>query len=273
MTTEQPVSTAVENFADELRAWRERHGLSQAELGGRMGYSGSHVSSVETMNRTPTLEFAKKADDALNTPGTFVRLHARITKEAHPPWFAPFVHFEEQATRIHNWDNHCITGLLQTEDYARALIASGRPDLSADAVERDVAARMLRQQVLDRDEPPFCWFVISEAALRTPYGGPEVMRHQLAKLAEAARRPRVTIQVFPFSVHDCPGSQGPVTIFELPDSGPVGYAEGYEAGRIIEASGDMAKLVMMFDHLRAGALTPADSARFIDSYIRGDHDE
>lgn len=66
MTTEQPVSTAVENFAEELRAWRERLGWSQAELGTRMGYSGSHVSSVERVDRTPTLEFAKKADEALN---------------------------------------------------------------------------------------------------------------------------------------------------------------------------------------------------------------
>jgi transcriptional regulator with XRE-family HTH domain len=76
--TEQPVSTAVENFAEELRAWRERMGLSQAELGARMGYSGSHVSSVETMSRTPTLEFAKKCDEALDTPRTFARLHGQI---------------------------------------------------------------------------------------------------------------------------------------------------------------------------------------------------
>src|SRR6266567_4491233 len=159
VTTEQPVSTAVENFADELRAWRERLGWSQAELGARMGYSGSHVSSVERMDRTPTFEFAKKADEALGTPDTFKRLHKRITKEAFPSWFTPFVDFETRATRVHNWDNHCITGLLQIEDYARAIISSGRPDLSADAVERDVASRMERQLVLDREEL-FAWFVI-----------------------------------------------------------------------------------------------------------------
>jgi transcriptional regulator with XRE-family HTH domain len=264
VTTEQPVSTAVENFADELRAWRDRLGWSQAELGTRMGYSGSHVSSVETMNRTPTFEFAKKADEALGTPGTFVRLHKRITKEAFPSWFTPFVDFEARATRIHNWDARCLTGLIQVEDYARAIITSGRPDLSADAVERDVAARMERQQILDGDDCPFCWFVIGEAALRTPYGGPEVVRGQLARLSEYARRPRITVQVFPFASPDCPGSEGPVTIFDFDDSASVGYAEGYQAGRIIEAPADMARLVMMFDHLRAGALTPAESARFID---------
>lgn len=260
VNAEQPVSAAVENFAEELRAWRERLGLSQAELGDRMGYSGSHVSSVETMARVPTAEFGKKADEALGTPGTFGRLHGRITREAHPPWFAPFVDFEARAARIHNWDTRCLTGLIQTEDYARAIITSGRPDLSADAVERDVAARMARQEVLGRPDPPFCWFIIGESALRTWFGGAAVMR---AQLAESARRPRVTVQVFPFAAADCPGSEGPVTIFDFADSASVGYAEGYQAGRIIEAPADMARLVMMFDHLRAGALTPAESTRFI----------
>ena len=89
------------------------------------------------------------------------------------------------------------------------------------------------------------------------------MRGQVARLAEFCRRPRVTIQVFPFASADCPGAEGPVTIFDFADSPSVGYAEGYQAGRIIEASADMARLVMMFDHLRAGALTPAESARFL----------
>jgi len=235
VTTEQPVSTAVENFADELRAWRERLGWSQAELGARMGYSGSHVSSVERMDRTPTFEFAKKADEALGTPGTFKRLHARISKEAHPPWFAPFVHFEAQAARIHNWDARGLTGLLQTEDYARALIRAGKPGIADDVIERDVAARMERQQILDSDDCPFCWFVVGEAALRAPFGGPAVMRAQMDHLLELARRPNIRIQVWPSGISDCPGAQGPMTVFELAEGGTVGYAEGYEAGRIIES--------------------------------------
>jgi transcriptional regulator with XRE-family HTH domain len=269
--TEQPVSSAVENFAEELRAWRERQGLSQAELGARMGYSGSHVSSVQTMNRTPTYEFAKKADEALNMPGTFVRLHARITKEAHPPWFAPFVHFEEQASRIHNWDNRNVTGLLQTEAYMRAIIPAGKPNVADDVIERLLAARMERQQVLDRDEPPFCWFVIAESALRASFGGLDVMRGQLEHLLELTRRPNLRVQVWPFSIGDCPGCDGPMTVFELPDTGPVGYAEGYEAGRIIESPPEVAKLILLFDLLRAGALSPAESVRFITA-IRGEYD-
>jgi transcriptional regulator with XRE-family HTH domain len=271
VTSEQPVSTSVENFAEELRAWRERQGFAQADLGARMGYSGSHVSSVETTNRTPTFEFAKKADEALGTPGTFVRLHARITREAHPPWFAPFVHFEEQASRIHNWDNRNVTGLLQAEEYARAIIRAGKPGIADDVIERLVAARMERQQVLDRDEPPFCWFVIAESALRARFGQPAAMCAQLDHLLAIAQRPNIRVQVWPFSTSDCPGCDGPMTVFELPDAGPVGYAEGYEAGRIIEAPPEVAKLILLFDLLRADALSPAESARFITA-IRGEYD-
>lgn len=271
MHGEQPVSTAVENFAEELRAWRERAGLSQADLGARMGYSGSHVSSVETMSRTPTSELAKKADEALGTPGTFTRLQARITKEAHPPWFAPFVHFEAMASRIHSWDNRFITGLLQTEQYARAIIRAANAGIADDVIERDVAARLERQQVLDRAEPPFCWFVIAESALRASFGGPVAMRGQMDHLLALCQRPAVRIQVWPTDAADCPGCDGPVTVFDLPDARPVGYAEGYEAGRIIEAPPEMAKLTLLFDLLRAAALSPAESVRLITA-IRGEYD-
>src|SRR5580693_6037401 len=135
MISEQPVGNAVEAFASELSAWRTRLKLSQAKLGTLIGYSGSHVSSVETLQRPPVLDFAVKCDEALGTPGTFVRYHSLITREAYPPWFAPFVHFEQAATRMHNWDARCFTGLLQTESYARALIRAAHPEASDENVE------------------------------------------------------------------------------------------------------------------------------------------
>ena len=225
--SEQPVGMAVEAFADELRApggggWggRRRSWASEWGIRGRMCPAWRRWAG-------PTLVFAKKADEAMATPGTFARLHGQINREAFPPWFTLFVQFEERAARIHNWDQRCLTGLIQTGEYARAIITSGRPDLSGDAVEHDVAARMQRQQVLDREDPPFCWFIIGEAALRTPFGGPQVMRGQLAKLAGYASRPRITVQVFPFASADCRGRRARVTIFDFADALSVGYAEGY----------------------------------------------
>lgn len=263
MNGEQPAGNAVEAFAGELRAWRTRLGLSQAELGTRMGYSGSHVSSVETMHRSPVLDFAKKCDDVLNTPGTFERYHDLITREAYPPWFAPFVHYEQTATRIHSWDTRCFTGLLQAEPYARALIRAAHPEAPDDEIDIDVAARMERQSVFERGRPPSCWFVIGEAAFRARSGDDGVMRDQLDHLVQLAARPYINVQVYPFTTLDCPGIDGPVTVFDFDGQPSTGYAEGYEAGRTIEAPQEVAKVIAMFDYLRAGALSPRDSAAWI----------
>jgi transcriptional regulator with XRE-family HTH domain len=268
----ESVGTSVARFADELKAWRQRHGWSQAELGEKLGYSGSHVSNIETMYRPSTAEFAKACDKVLGTPGTFERLQDDINKEAYPPWFSPFVHFEAKAARIHCWDNRNVTGLLQTEDYARSIIRGSNLGVSEAEIERDVAARMQRQQVMSRELPPYCWYVIHEAALRTVIGGATVMRDQMDRLADAVRSPRVVIQVFPSGMPNCPGVDGPVTIFDFEGEPSVGYAEGYRAGRTIESSPEVANLVLMFDHLRAAALSAGDSQRMIAA-IRGDYDE
>jgi transcriptional regulator with XRE-family HTH domain len=264
--------TPVARFVEELRAWRQRHGWSQAELADKIGYSGSHVSSVETMTRPPTADFARACDRVFGTPGTFERLQEDITKAAYPPWFSPFVHYEAKAVRIHCWDNRNVTGLVQTEDYARAIISAGNPGMSDDEIERDVAARMERQHIMHGELPPYCWYVIHEAALRTVFGTKAVMRDQMDMLLEVARSPRVIVQVFPSSVPNCPGVDGAVTIFDFREEPSVGYAEGYRAGRTIEAPSEVASLVLMFDLLRALALSPADSQAMITA-IRGEYNE
>ena len=264
--------TPVARFAEELRAWRQRHGWTQAELADKLGYSGSHVSSVENLDRPPTADFARACDRVFGTPGSFERLQEDVTKAAYPPWFSPFVHFEAKAVRVHCWDNRCLTGLLQTEDYARALIRAGNPSMSDEEIERDVTARMERQQIMNGELPPYCWYVVHESALRTVFGDRAVMRDQMDRLLDVARSPRVVVQVFPSSVPNCPGVDGAVTIFDFRDEPSVGYAEGYRAGRTIEAPSEVASLVLTFDHLRALALSPAESQRMI-TVIRGEYDE
>ncbi len=130
---------------------------------------------------------------------------------------------------------------------------------------------MERQQIMHGERPPYCWFVVHESALRTTFGDKTVMRDQMDMLLDVARSPRVVVQVFPSDVPDCPGVDGAVTIFDFDDDPSVGYAEGYRAGRTIEASSEVATLVLMFDHLRALALSPADSQRMITA-IRGEYD-
>jgi transcriptional regulator with XRE-family HTH domain len=268
-------SGAIPTFAAELRAYRQRAGWTQVQLGDKIAFSGSFVSDVERCTRTPSLDFSKACDREFSTPGydpangspgTFERLHINISREAYSPWFAPFVEFERRASRIINWDMRCFTGLLQTEAYARALIRAGRPDGSDAEVEADVATRLERQRRLDADHAPSVWFVIHEAVFRSAFGDETVMSGQVDHVAEMARRPRTVVQVYPFSASDCPGNQGAVTLFNFPDASPVGYAEGYEAGRPVESPQEVATLVAMFDHLRARALTPDESRKLIDGY-------
>lgn len=147
---------------------------------------------------------------------------------AHPPWFTPYVQFEDTCTRMHNWDPRCFTGLLQTEDYARAIVRAERPEATDEEVEHEVDARMERQRVFEREHLLSYWFVIGEGAFRSKIG-----------------------------------IGGPVTVFDFDGQASVGYAEGYEAGRTIEAPHEVAKIVTLFDLLRASALSPRDSASWI----------
>lgn len=197
MKDEKAAGTPVARFAEELRAWRLLRGWTQAELGTEMGYSGSHVSSLETRERMPTARVCpgerQGFRDTPDLPAP-ARGHSQgCTSAVVHPVRAP----EEIAVRIHCWDTRSFTGLLQTERYARAIIRAGHQEDTDDDVGRDVMARIERQRVFDRDHPPSCWFVIGEAAFRTRFGDDDVMREQIDHIAELAARPYIHIQVFP----------------------------------------------------------------------------
>ncbi len=265
-------SPALIMFAAESRAWREHLGWSQVTMGEKIGYSDKLISAIETRNRTPTLDYARACDRATGAPGTFERRWEDINKESFPPWFAMVPILEAKAKKIHYWDMRCLPGQLQTEGYARAVMRAGRPDDPDDAIERDVAARMKRQDVLSREHPPSAWFIICESVLRRVFGTPEVMRAQLDKLIELAGRPGIKIQILPLSAPDYAGAGGPITVFELPDGQRAVYAEGCGVGRIIEASGDVDSLMTRFDLLRASALSRGESLRLMRK-IRSEYGE
>jgi len=133
-----------------------------------------------------------------------------------PAWFRVSVGLEEAAELIRGYDPHCVPGLLQTEDYARALIATGFPDAPAEETGRRVALRLARQQLLARPHPPKLWTVIDEGALRRPAGGRGVMRAQIDHLIAAAAMPHVTLQILPFAAGPHPAPYGPFRVFRFP---------------------------------------------------------
>lgn len=255
--------SALATFAAELKAWRERMALTQQAFADKLGYSVALVAAVEQCKRAPTADFAVRCDDVTGAPGTFVRWQGQVARESYPAFFAPVLAFEREAVRIHGWELGAVPGLLQTEDYARALISSGRPADSASAIDRLVAARIERQAILAGDNPPMVWYVIDEGVLRHVVGNPVAMGAQLDSLIEAADIPGIVIQVLPFTADNHAGADGPITVYEFTAAPTVCYTECYSGGRIVEAHEEVAALVTVISMLRASALSPRESRELI----------
>ena len=141
-----------------------------------------------------------------------------------PSWFEPYLGLEASASRIRSFDAQFVHGLFQTEAYARAVTALGHRNVSPDEIDRWVAVRMKRQELLTAADPPRVWSIMDEAALRRPVGGVMVMRAQLRRLAEVAELPNVTLQVVPFQAggHDAAGGSFTIVRFSEPDVPDVG---------------------------------------------------
>ena len=118
-----------------------------------------------------------------------------------PSWFARVAELEGQAFKIHEWELRIIPGLLQTPDYARAIMRAVRPRDDDETIERDVTARISRQEIFSAADPPMAWFVLDESILRRPFGGPHIMRDQLAKLEKMSQDTNVVIQIMPFQCY------------------------------------------------------------------------
>jgi transcriptional regulator with XRE-family HTH domain len=252
-------TSALETYAAQLKAWRRKRGWSQEELADKIAYSNSLVSGIETVVRTPSLDFSKLCDGAFDAPETFQSLHGLVSREAWPSYFAPVIDFENQAVRIHEWELRVVPGLLQTGDYARSVIRAGKPRIAQVELDRRVDARLDRQRILERDNPPMYWTVISEGALRQLIGSPSMMAEQLDKIIEVERSPDIVIQVLPFTAYDHPGTDGPIKVFDLPDITSVSYMECNGGGMITETPEAVADIMTTLNMIRAAALPPRES--------------
>lgn len=256
-------TTSLAAFASQLRSWRLQMSWTQVEMGSKMGYSASLVSGIETMDKAPTADFAARCDEVLNTPGTFATLQELVAREAYPAFFAPVIPFEREAVRIHGWELGAVPGLLQTENYARTLIRSGRPMDSSDEIDRIVAERLERQEILTNQNPPMLWYVLDESVLRHVVGGPAVMRRQLDRLLEAAETPGIVVQTLPFSADNHAGADGPISVYDFASSPSVCYTGCYSGGRIVEGRDEVADLMTVINLVRASALSARDSRELI----------
>lgn len=239
--------------------------ISRLELG-RTGFKERDIRDLLTLygvndpaEREQFLDLARQA----NEPGWWHRYSDLL-----PSWFSTYLGLEQAAIKIRTYEAHLVPGLLQTPDYARAVLTLGSDDADT---ERRVDVRRLRQEILFRVDPPVVWAVIDEAALHRPVGGPDVHREQMEHLIELAGLPNVTIQVLPFSAgeHAAAGSSFSILRFseaELPD---VVYLEHLTSALYLDRRQDLAQYRSVMDRLSVQALPPGDSIEKLREYARG----
>lgn len=226
----------------ELRHYRKETGLTQVELAEKISYSVSLISQIETGQTPAVPEFAEACDRVLGTGGALCRLLDYRRADRFPTYFRPWVPDEARATIIRAFEPNVVYGLVQTEDYARALLYGD---------EMAVSARIERQDILTRDHPPALHVVLDESVLYREIGSPAVMREQLGYLVRGVSA-TVTIQIVPQENH--PGLQGAWVLATMPDGSEIAYVETAARGMVTAGQEDIARLTAAWELLRSYAL-------------------
>jgi hypothetical protein len=261
----------------QLQALREKAGLSYEQAGEAIFASSFTIRRMEkaegglNRNKVKGLLMAYGITDVREIDAFLALARAASTPgwwhnygDVLPPWFRVVPGLEEAAEVIRGYEPQFVPGLLQTEDYARALTAVGFPDAPAGENERRVALRMARQRLLTRPGPPRLWAVIDETVLRRQVAGPSVMRAQIDRLIEAAELPNVTLQVLPFTAGPHRAMYGMFHLFrfpapELPD---VVYGENMTSAFYLDKPEDVTSYQEAMDRISALA-APAGQTRKI----------
>jgi transcriptional regulator with XRE-family HTH domain len=271
-------------LGSELRKLREASQYKLEEVAAELGVAPSTLSRIET-GKAPTksaylnqmLEMYGVADQAQR------QVLVDMAREGHrkgwwsayddvlPSGFDIFVGLEAETTGIRSYENSVVHGLLQTEDYARAVLRELQPRLTAEQVERQVDLRMARQRRLGEEPALDLWVIHDEAVVRRAVGGPAVMRGQLTQLLDAVSRPGITLQVLPFESGAHAGMRGPFSILEFADRSDSRVAHVESVGGFIymEKEREVRVCSDAFDRLRAAALAPGASVDLIKVIAEG----
>lgn len=257
--TLDPSASPLDYYGSELRRERERAGMTQGQLGGCLFCAASLIGQIETAMKVPTRDFSERLDAALGTEGRFSRLVGLVLRSQLPCWFQQYAEMEARAAYISTYQAQVVYGLLQTKEYAQAILAAHDPT----DLDTQVAARLERQRILMRDTPPALWVVLDEAVLYREVGGKDVMREQLAHLLNVCERPWTYLQVLPFSVGEHPATRGSFTLLRFDEDPDLFYSESYDIGHMSANAPLIRERSVGYARLQATALSPEDSAALI----------
>lgn len=254
---------------NQIKRWRTKAGVSRDELAAASNYSPDTIAAMEQGVRMPTARVLDVADELCQADGMLSAGKEFLNREKFPARAQDFMEREKEAISICWYETSLIPGLLQTKDYARALIANRIPPLDADTVDERVEARMERQSILTERKPPVALsFILYEPALYSPY----VNAEQLHSLLEAARFRNVALQVLPFERAVSDALMGAMVLLETHDHERFAFAEGPFASELSADPEVVSRVTQRLSMIRAQALSPAESAPFIKRMVADRHE-
>ncbi|KJY41402.1 DNA-binding protein [Streptomyces sp. NRRL B-1568] len=266
-------STPRTMLGRRLRRMREAAGLSLRALADEVGYPHTYISRVERSEQLPSEALAEALDAHFTTDRLFVELLGMAQDASIPGYGRVAVDSEAKAARIQVFTSSLVPGLLQTEDYARALFRVSLPGESEERINERVATRMRRKRVFKKEETPFYWAIMDEAAIRRPIGGAKCMAAQIHHVIKASESPYVSIQVLPFAQREHPMLGGSLSLFTLQNGATIGYVESFYSGEAVESPRKILELTQMFDVARSKALPERESLDLVRSYLKEYEDE
>ncbi|WP_406398686.1 helix-turn-helix domain-containing protein [Streptomyces sp. NBC_00879] len=262
-----PGSGILHVFGQQLKLCRLRAGLERPELGSMTGYSASTIAAFEQGRRIPPPRFIDKADEVLDAGGILRASKEEVARAQYPAFFRDAARLEAQAVELHVYATHAVPGLLQTEEYARAVFAMRRPLLDEDTVAQRVAARLSRQEIFSRTPLPTISFVIEESMLHRPLGGGGVMRGQLEQVLLCGQRRNVELQVMMTAREEHACLAGPFTLIETKDGRRIAYVEAHKDSRLYTERQPVREIEEQYGILRAQALTPRESLDLVEKLL------
>ncbi|WP_189857604.1 helix-turn-helix domain-containing protein [Streptomyces poonensis] len=264
-----------------LRQLRERAGVSYEQAARAVEVTALTVRRMEKAEVGLRIPYVRELLRTYGVPATELEDFLALAREANrpgwwhtyrdvlPDWFRVYVSLESEAAVIRLYEPQYVPGLLQTPDYAAALLRVGFPNASEEDLARRVSLRLRRQELLAEPEAPTLWAILEETVLRRPVGGPAVMRAQIDRLTEALGSPRVRIQIMRLAAGPHPGAYGPFHFFrfgfsELPD---VVYTESLAGAQYLERPADVVTYLEVLDRMSVQA-EPVDRTRDILAALR-----
>jgi transcriptional regulator with XRE-family HTH domain len=273
MASRTPPTVRMRRLASELRRLRGAAGMSREDVAERTDINVATLYRLETAKGRPQrrtltslLELYQVAPEERDA------LFALLKAAGEKGWVQPFagaIPEESEAASVRNYESLLIPGLLQTAGYIAASSAGQSPLMPGDQIDLQAKIRVGRQDLLTRSNPLALWAIVDEAVLRREVGGAEVMRDQFEHLLSMMELPNVTFQIVPFSAGSHAGMLGSFSVLDFPDPDPtVACVETMAGSMFQETEDEVRACTVAFDHLRATAASPAESARMVMDRLR-----